>query len=94
MNAKLLITATALAWGLSVAGCDVKKTQEGEMPDVNVTSEGGQMPKYDVDAPDVDVTTKDKQVDVPTGVDVQTEQKTVEVPDVNVTPASKDTNDQ
>lgn len=53
-----LAAATFLA-----CGCDVDKTQEGEMPDVDV--QGGQVPKYDVDAPDVDVGTKKKTVTVP-----------------------------
>lgn len=54
---------------VSATGCRVKQTQEGEMPDVKV--EGGQVPKYDVDAADVDVKTgtEKREVTVPT-VDV------------------------
>ena len=64
----LVTAATCLAWG-----CDVDKTQEGEMPDVDV--EGGQLPKYDVDAPDVDI---------------GTQKKTVTVPDIDIHPADDD----
>ncbi len=59
------------------ASCEVEQTEEGEMPKVDV--QGGKLPKFDVDAPDVDVTMKKKTIEVT-------------VPDVDVTPA-KDNND-
>ncbi len=65
-------------------GCDVEKTREGEMPDVNVDVEPGQAPAYDVDAPDVDVTTEERTVTVP-DIDVTTEEETITVPDVDIT---------
>ncbi|HWM90702.1 MAG TPA: hypothetical protein VN493_08050 [Thermoanaerobaculia bacterium] len=46
-------------------GCRVRQTEEGEMPDVDVSAEGGNMPEYDVDAADVDVTTEKKEITVP-----------------------------
>lgn len=79
MRKNLLLLAIAPTIAFSLAACDVKKTQEGEAPKVNV--EGGQVPKYDVDAPDVSVDSKKEQVDVPT---VGTQEKTIRVPDVNV----------
>jgi hypothetical protein len=48
---------------LFTTACEVKKTQEGEMPKVSV--EGGQAPKYDVDAADVTVGQKEKTITVP-----------------------------
>ena len=57
-----LVMVPALAFGL--AACDVKQTQEGKLPDVEV--QGGQVPKYDVDAGDVDVKTEEKVITVPT----------------------------
>jgi hypothetical protein len=57
---------------LSVTACDVKKTQEGEMPKVSV--EGGQVPKYDVEGPDVKVEGEKKTITVP-DVDVVTPQE-------------------
>ena len=65
-------------------GCDVEKTQDGELPsvDVDVDAQAGKLPKFDVDAPDVDVTTEEKEVLVPK---VVMEKETIEVPDVDVT---------
>ena len=59
---------------LALASCNVEKTEEGSMPEVEVTGEA-KLPKYDVDAPDVDVTT---------------EKKEIEVPKIEVTPADQD----
>lgn len=64
-----LLSAALLT--VSATGCRVRQTQEGEMPDVEVEAKGGQVPKYDVDAADVDVKTgtEKREVTVPT-VDV------------------------
>lgn len=75
-----LLAAPALAMGL--AACDVEQTQEGQLPDVDV--QGGSMPKYDVDAPDVDVNSKPAEVTVP-DIDINTEKQQVQVPDIDVT---------
>lgn len=74
---------------LGLSGCDVKKTQEGNVTlpkvEVNKTQDGDvTLPKYDVKTPDVNVTTTEKTVTVPT---IKPEEKTVEVPKVTVTPA-------
>ncbi len=74
---------------LGLSGCDVKKTQEGDVTlpkvEVNKTQEGNvTLPKYDVTTPDVKVTTTEKTVTVPT---IKSEEKTIEVPKVTVTPA-------
>lgn len=64
---------------------EFEQTQEGEPPDVDVdVSEGGELPEFDVEGPDVDVGTREEQVDVPTDVDVETEERTITVPDVDV----------
>ena len=60
---KWLIPVAVLLTTLGMAGCDVEKTEEGSLPDVEV--EGGNMPEYDVDAPEVDVGTKEKVITVP-----------------------------
>lgn len=57
-----LLLVPVLVLGLSA--CDVKQTQEGKLPDVDV--KGGQLPKYDVDARDVDVKMEKKVIEVPT----------------------------
>ena len=51
-------------------GCRVRQTEEGELPDVDVSAEGGKLPEYDVDAADVDVKTEKREIEVPTDVDV------------------------
>tara|TARA_A100001391_G_scaffold1033_3_gene1437 strand:- start:32940 stop:33161 length:222 start_codon:yes stop_codon:yes gene_type:complete len=53
---------------MGLAACDVEKTEDGEMPEVNV--EGGNLPEYDVDAPDVEVGMEEQTVEVPT-IDVE-----------------------
>jgi len=80
----LLLSAALLT--VSTTGCRVRQTQEGEAPDVDVEVKGGQVPKYDVDAPEVDVKTRDQEVTVPTDVDVKTEKRTVKVPEVDIKP--------
>jgi hypothetical protein len=51
-----------------LVGCNVRQTEEGELPDVEV--KGGELPEYDVSTADVDVKTKETTIEVPT-VDVQ-----------------------
>jgi hypothetical protein len=80
--------------GLGAAGlygCDVRKTQEGnvDLPryEVEKTQEGNvNLPKYDVTAPDVDVSRTEKEVTVPR---ITTERETVTVPKIEVTPADQ-----
>lgn len=61
----LSVSALLLVFSFVLVGCDVDKTQEGKMPDVDVQTEPGQMPEYYVDAPDVDVGTETKEIEVP-----------------------------
>jgi hypothetical protein len=63
ITARLCAALTLPALAISLSACDVKKTQEGEAP--KVTVEGGQMPKYDVDAPELKVEQKEKTITVP-----------------------------
>ena len=86
------------AASLALVGCDVQKTQEGnvEVPkyEVSKTKEGDvTLPKYDVDAPKVDVTAEKKEVDVPK-VGVYTEKETLTIPKVEVTPAGQRDDDK
>ena len=67
---KWLIPGAVLLTTLGMAGCDVEKTEEGSLPDVEV--EGGNMPEYDVKDADVDVGIKERSVPLP-NVDVDTE---------------------
>lgn len=84
MNASTLIATLIAAASLGMAGCDVKKTQEGDvtLPKYSKTEEGNvTVPKYDVTAPDVKVTQKETEVTVPK---VTTEKETVKVPSIDI----------
>lgn len=61
----------AVASFAALAACDVDKTEEGEMPDIDVNATGGELPEYNVEGPDVNVGTTTETVEVPT-VDVDT----------------------
>lgn len=85
-SAQLFLTtlmATAVA-SVSLVGCDVKKTQEGNvtLPKYEKTKEGDvTLPKYDVTAPEVTVKKEEKEVYVPK---VVAEKETVTVPKVEL----------
>ena len=98
MNVKYLAPLGASLMLLAFAGCDVEKTAEGELPDVDVDAESGQLPEYEVEQtqegrmPDVDVDVEGGQLpeyDVD-GPDVDIERKTIEVPTIDVDPAGED----
>lgn len=63
--------------------CEVKQTEEGKLPDVDVDAEAGKLPKYDVNWADVDVGTTTRTVKVPKVVVVMEEEE-VQVPYVDV----------
>ena len=71
---KSLVLVLALFASVATGACRVRQTEEGKMPDVDVSAEGGKVPEYDVDAADVDVKagTEQREVTVPT-VDVDVE---------------------
>ena len=85
----------ALCLVLATTACTVKQTEEGRLPDVDVeVKDDGNLPKYDVDAPDVDVSIEEKEVTVPdVDVDVDTKKMEVPVPDVDIHPADDKEND-
>ncbi len=90
----LLLATCFVAGMVGMTGCTVKQTEEGKMPDVDVNVEDGNLPKYDVDAPDVDVDIERKDVKVPdVDVDVDVEKKEIPLPDVDVHPADDKEND-
>ena len=60
---KLMSLALVSTAAMGLAACDVEQTEEGDMPEVNV--EGGNLPEYDVDTPDVNVTTEEETIEVP-----------------------------
>ncbi|MFC7500351.1 hypothetical protein ACFQRC_14100 [Enterovirga sp. GCM10030262] len=62
---------------------DVNQTEEGALPDVDVSAEGGELPAFDVDSKEVVVGTTETNVEVP-DVDISTDETQVEVPVVGV----------
>lgn len=57
-------------------------TNEGRLPDVDVSATPGEMPEVDLDSKEVVIGTEKKEVEVPT---VETETKEIDVPVVGVT---------
>ncbi|MBC5764267.1 hypothetical protein [Ramlibacter albus] len=85
-NVSIVIAGLVAAGSVALVGCDVKKTQEGnlEVPkyEVSKTKEGDvTLPKYDVTPPSVDVKTKEAEVLVPK---VGVKEETIKVPSVDI----------
>lgn len=78
---KKLIKVTAAFCVLGLASCDIDQTKKGALPtiDIEVDTDAGVMPEFDVDWMSVDVGTKTKTITVPT-VQIVMEEKEVEVP--------------
>jgi hypothetical protein len=85
----IIVTAVA-AGSIFMSGCSVEQTREAKIPDIDVSADAGQLPKYEVtktqdgEMPTVDVDSKGGQlpafdIDV-ADVDVSAEKKTVDVP--------------
>jgi hypothetical protein len=74
---KIVFIAAALVF----TSCEMKKTESGELPevDVDVETEAGNLPEYDVEWADVDLKTTTRTVEVPKVVVVMEEEE-VEVP--------------
>lgn len=68
---------------------DIEQTEEGALPDVDVSVEGGNMPEFEAETGSVDVTEEQTTVTVP-DVEITTEEETITVPDVEITPPSDD----
>ncbi|MGJ8698295.1 MAG: hypothetical protein ACSHYF_18400 [Verrucomicrobiaceae bacterium] len=68
---KMTSAAGAFAAAFFLSSCDVDKTAEGELPEVEVDVKGdaGKLPEYEVEGPEVKTGTKTVEVEVPT-VDV------------------------
>lgn len=62
---KKIFALLAAVSGLGLAACDVEKTENGSMPDVDVNVTAGELPEYNVTGPDVDVRMENKTVEVP-----------------------------
>lgn len=70
MKFHTLLAMIAASAALTLTGCRVDQTEEGNLPEVDVQTRGEtEMPKYDVTPADVDVGTTETNVTMPT-VDV------------------------
>jgi hypothetical protein len=81
MRSKTASIVLAALVTLSLCACKVTKTQQGEAPKVDV--KGGQLPKYDVQPAQVEVSSTPTEVTVPK-VEVSKEKTTVNVPHVDI----------
>ncbi|AWX43196.1 hypothetical protein HME9304_00183 [Flagellimonas maritima] len=79
---KLFLLAIVMS---TLSACNIEKKKEGELPsiDVDVDTEAGELPEYDVKWADVNVGTTTKTVEVPKVVIVMEEEE-VEVPYIDV----------
>lgn len=68
LTGKFAVLTVALGSALALAACNVEKTEEGELPDVDVEATGGEMPAYDVETPEVDI---DADVEMPNEPDAE-----------------------
>ena len=76
---------------LAVWPIDVDVTGDTELPSVDVSTTGGELPAVDVNTADVEVGSEPATIDVPTGVDIETEEETVNVPTIDVEGPEEDT---
>lgn len=94
MNFNKFIIPAVAACTLLAAGCDIDKTQDGELPDVDMRADTGKLPEYEIRKtedgrlPDVDVDVKGGKlpkydIDGPE-VTVGKKRVDVDVPDVDV----------
>ena len=81
---KRIILPIGLALTLFTS-CDINKKDSAELPevDVDVETEAGELPEYDIEWADVDISTKTETVEVPKVVVVMEEEE-VEVPTIDV----------
>jgi len=81
--------AAILVIAFAIFFIDIDLTEEGSLPDVDVSVEGGNLPEFDAQTGSVSVTEEEVDVEVP-DVEVTTEEKTITVPGVEVTPPAGD----
>lgn len=65
MRWKAILAIPLLFAGLALGACTVEKTQEGELPKVDVEVEEGRLPEYDVDAAEIEIEPEEKTITVP-----------------------------
>lgn len=107
---KLIVAGVAVVAVLVAASylIDVDQTKETVLPQVDVDVEAGQLPEFDVDiadieistkevvveVPAVDVQTKTVELEVPVDADLDTDEVTVNVPTISIEPPAEDSLDE
>ncbi len=90
---------TKVIWGVVIAAAlvailfwavDVDVTGDVELPTVDVSATGGELPNVDVETVDIDVVDEDVTVDVPT-IEVNSDEKTFTIPTLEVTSPEENT---
>ncbi|RVT82624.1 hypothetical protein DXV76_15400 [Rhodobacteraceae bacterium CCMM004] len=83
------VVAIAVAAGFYFI--DIEQTQEARLPDVDVNVEAGELPEFDVQTGSISLTEEQVDVTVPE-VEVTTTEKTLTVPSLNIEPAPEGDN--
>lgn len=89
MLKKNTLAALLVMSGFGLAACDVDQTREANVtvPQYEKTRDGDvTLPKAEVNTPDVEIKEEQKTVETPK---IETEERTVRVPDVDVKPAQE-----
>ncbi len=85
----LAAVATVAVVGFGIYMIDLDVTDEGALPDVDVSVEGGELPEIDADVGSITAGTKTEEVTVP-DVDIDSQTVEVEVPTIDITPPEDD----
>ncbi|UWR20941.1 hypothetical protein [Sulfitobacter sp. S190] len=86
------IAAIALGAVVIAAGVymiDIDQTQEARLPDVNIDVEEGQMPAFDAEVGEINLTQEEVTVETP-DIDVTMEESTFTVPGIDIQPPQND----
>jgi hypothetical protein len=83
LNSKKALSCALILFLIPLASCRIERERAGELPDVEVDVEPGQLPTYDIQGPDVNVGVAERTVTVPKVIVVQ-EEETVQVPYIDI----------
>jgi len=87
-----ILPMVALAM-ITTTSCNIDKKGQTELPEMDVEVEEGNLPEFDVDWADVDVSTATKTVEVPKVIVVMEEEQ-VEVPTIDIDMPNEDKYEQ
>ena len=79
MKMRNILTVFMIMGILGLYSCDIEKKHDGELPSIDIDTEAGMLPDYDIEWADIDVGTTTKIIKVPT-VEIVMEEREIEVP--------------